>query len=139
MPRPTRPARSRRLRRAAFTLLEVMLVLVIIAAIAGIAVVNLGGFQTKALVKKTEAEISVFKNALKAYRLEMAAYPQQLEALWEKPSGLEDDSKWFPALEEPIEKDAWGNPYEYSSDGTTFEIRSLGPDQQSNTDDDIVG
>jgi len=129
---------SRRLRRLAFTLLEVMLVLVIIAAIAGIAVVNLGGFQTKAYIQKTEAEIKVIKSALKAYRLDMASYPQELTALWEKPSGLEDESKWFPALEEPIEGDAWGNPYEYTSDGTSFEIRSAGPDQQANTDDDIV-
>lgn len=138
MPRPVRLTRSQR-RRIAFTLLEVMLVLVIIAAIAGIAVVNLGGFQTKAFIQKTDAEIKVFKTALKAYRLDMASYPQELSALWEKPSGLEDDSKWFPALDEPVENDAWGNPYEYTSDGTTFEIRSMGPDGQSNTDDDIVG
>lgn len=137
MPRPVRLTRSQR-RRIAFTLLEVMLVLVIIAAIAGIAVVNLGGFQTKAFIKKTDAEIKVVKTALKSYRMDMASYPQELSALWEKPSGLEDDTKWFPTLEEPIENDAWGNPYEYSSDGTTFEIRSMGPDGQSNTDDDIV-
>ncbi len=136
--RPLRQRNFRGARRAAFTLVEVMLVLVIIAAIAGIAVVNLGGFQQRALEKSTSAEISNLKNAVQAYKLEVFTYPETLDALYEKPSGLVDESKWFQVLDEPVKPDAWGNPYEYTTDGKTFEIRSLGPDQQSGTDDDIT-
>lgn len=124
--------------RAAFTLLEVMLVLVIIAAIAGIAVVNLGGFQQRAFERKTKAEISNLRNALDSYKLEVFSYPAQLDDLYEKPSGLVDESKWFQVLKKPVAPDAWGNPYEYSTDGKTYEIKSLGPDGQAGTDDDIT-
>lgn len=139
MSRKFRRTSAPRSRRSAFTLLEVMLVLVIIAAIAGIAVVNLGGFQQRAMENKTKAEISVLKNALESYKLELLSYPQQLEALYEKPSGLVDESKWFQVLKEPVKPDAWGNPYEYSVSGTTYTIKSLGPDGQAGTDDDITG
>ncbi len=150
MKRARRPSRStvrnisgrkmnaRQMSRAAFTLMEVMLVLVIIAAIAGIAVMNLGNFQKRALENKTRAEIGVIKNALKSYKLEMFTYPEELNALYEKPSGLVDESKWFQVMEEPIEGDAWGNPYEYETDGKTFTIRSVGEDGQSGTEDDIT-
>ncbi|MCA9126418.1 MAG: type II secretion system major pseudopilin GspG [Planctomycetales bacterium] len=124
-------------RRSGFTLLEVMLVLVIIAAIAGIAVVNLGGFQERAMISKTKTEIKVLQNALESYKLELLSYPQQLEALYEKPSGLANDSDWFQVLKEPVKPDAWGNPYEYTVNGSSYELKSLGPDGQAGTDDDI--
>lgn len=129
---------GRRARRSGFTLLEVMLVLVIIAAIAGIAVVNLGGFQERAMVNKTKAEIKVLQNALESYKLELLSYPQQLDALYEKPSGLSNESDWFQVLKEEVKPDAWGSPYEYTLNGSEYELRSLGPDKQSGTDDDIT-
>lgn len=129
----------RRLRRSGFTLLEVMLVLVIIAAIAGIAVVNIGGFQTNAYKKTAKAEISNLKTMLETYRLTVGTYPSQLDALYEQPSDLSDPSKWFQIKSEPIKPDPWERPYEYTLNGASYELRSLGPDGQSGTEDDITG
>ena len=127
-----------RARRAAFTLLEVMLVLVILAAIAGIAVVNIGGFQESANKKIAKTTINAMKSALETYRLEIGSYPQQLNDLHEQPSDLADPSKWYQFYKEPIAADPWSNEYEYTVNGADFEIRCLGPDGKSGTEDDIV-
>lgn len=132
------PRKMNRTRRSAFTLLEVMLVLVIIAAIAGIAVVNIGGFRNRAFERVAKAEVSNLKSALESYALEVGSYPQQLSALHEQPSDLADPSKWLQLRKEPIEPDPWGNEYEYTVNGTSFEVKSLGPDGQSGTEDDIA-
>ena len=135
-----RRIRSQRInRRAAFTLLEVMLVLVILAAIAGIAVVNIGGFQNSANKKIAATTINALKSSLETYRLELGSYPQQLEALHEQPSDLADPTKWYQFHKEEIKPDPWGNPYEYTLNGADFELRSLGPDGKSGTEDDITG
>lgn len=125
-------------RRAAFTLLEVMLVLVIIAAIAGIAVVNIGSFQDRAFRRTASAEISTLKTMLETYKLEVGGYPAQLNHLHEQPSDLADPSKWMQIKKDPIKADPWGRAYEYTLNGSSFEIRSLGPDGQSGTEDDIT-
>lgn len=123
--------------RSAFTLLEVMLVLVIIAAIAGIAVYNLGGLQTAALKKVAKNQISVFKNALDQYKLLNGGnYPQALSALHDPPSDA--DSSFVPILKDKIPKDPWEHEYEYKLNGESYELRSLGPDGQEGTDDDIT-
>ncbi|QDV22984.1 type II secretion system protein GspG [Aureliella helgolandensis] len=138
MPRKLSHSSARRSgRRSAFTLLEVMLVLVIIAAIAGIAVVNIGGFQTRALTKAAKAQMDNYEVLLDSYKLEAFSYPQSLDALYEKPSDLADESKWFQQSKEPIKPDPWGHEYEYTSDGATYELKSMGPDGQSGTEDDI--
>lgn len=126
-------------RRNAFTLLEVMLVLVIIAAIAGIAVVNIGAFQDRAFTRTAKSEISTLKTMLESYRLEVGSYPSELNALHETPSDLADPSKWMQVSEDPIKPDPWGHAYEYTLNGSDVEIRSLGPDGQSGTEDDITG
>lgn len=133
-----RSRRSTSMRRSAFTLLEVMLVLVIIAAIAGIAVVNIGGLQERAYSKTAKAEISNYKTFLEQYRLEVGSYPSQLTDMYEKPSDLADPTRWLKVLKEPVKPDPWGHEYEYTANGNEFEIRSLGPDGQSGTEDDIT-
>ena len=130
-----RTSRVRRThRRSAFTLLEVMLVLVIIAAIAGIAVVNIGSFQDRAAT----AEISTLKTMLETYKLEVGGYPTQLSYLYEQPSDLADPTKWMQIKKDPIKPDPWGHEYEYTLNGSSFEIRCLGPDGQSGSEDDIT-
>jgi general secretion pathway protein G len=116
-----------------------MLVLVIIAAIAGIAVVNIGGVQKSAQKRTAAAEISNLKTMLETYRLEIGSYPAQLDALHEQPSDLADPTKWYPINPEPIKPDPWNRPYEYTVNGDAYELKSLGPDGQSGTEDDITG
>ncbi len=130
---------ARKAARSGFTLMEVMLVLVIIAAIAGIAVVNIGGVRVTAFKRAAKAEMSNLKSLIATYDLNVGSLPSTLEALYEQPSDLADPSKWSRVSRDPIKPDPWNHPYEYKVNGTEFEIRSLGPDGQSGTDDDIVG
>ena len=139
MNRCSRHRKAARKNRSGFTLMEVMLVLVIIAAIAGIAVVNIGGVRVQAFNRTAKAEISNFKSLIATYDLNVGSLPSTLEALYEQPSDLADPTKWSRVSRDPIKPDPWGRPYEYKVNGTEFEIRSLGPDGQSGTDDDIVG
>lgn len=129
----------RMLRRSAFTLLEVMLVLVIIAAIAGIAVVNIGGIQERSYRRIATTQISNMGNMLEQYKLEIGSYPTQLAHLHEQPSDLADPTKWVQLLKEPVPADPWGRAYEYTVNGDSYELRSLGPDGQSGNEDDVTG
>ena len=124
--------------RSAFTLLEVMLVLVIIAAIAGIAVVNIGGIQERSYRRIATTQISNMGNMLEQYKLEMGSYPTQLSYLHEVPSDAADPSKWVQLLKEPVQPDPWGRAYEYTLNGATYELRSLGPYGQSGNEDDVT-
>lgn len=130
--------RQRRAVRSGFTLIEIMLVLVIIAAVAGIAVFNLAGAQDAAFKKTAAAQINSLKGQLDFYNLQMRTYPPTLEALYEAPSDA-DKSQWTQISREPIKPDPWGRPFEYKVNGGEYELRSLGPDGQSGTDDDITG
>lgn len=130
--------RQRRAARSGFTLIEIMLVLVIIAAVAGIAVFNLAGAQDAAFKKTAAAQINSLKSQLDFYKLQMRTYPPTLDALYEAPSDA-DKSQWTQISREPIKPDPWGRPLEYKVNGDAYELRSLGPDGQSGTDDDITG
>jgi len=134
-----RRIRHRQAARGGFTLMEVMLVLVIIAAIAGIAVVNMGSVRVRAFTQTAKAEMSILKGLISQYDLNIGSLPSTLEALYEQPSDLADPTKWIKVSQNPIKPDPWNHPYEYKVNGAEFEIRSLGPDGQSGTEDDIVG
>jgi len=130
--------RQRRAARSGFTLIEIMLVLVIIAAVAGIAVYNLAGAQDVAFKKAAAGQINSLKGQLDFYKLNMGSYPPTLDALYEAPSDV-DKSRWSQVSREPIKPDPWSRPFEYKINGDSYELRSLGPDGQSGTDDDITG
>ncbi len=125
-------------RQAGFTLMEVMLVLVIIAAIAGIAVLNIGSIRGEAFKRTAKADISNLKNMLSQYEMMVGTYPSSLDSLYAQPSDLADPTKWVKIARDPIKPDPWQRPYEYKLNGTEYELRSLGPDGQSGTEDDIV-
>lgn len=129
--------RKAKLLRSAFTLMEVMLVLVIIAAIASLVITNFGAFGAKADQKVAKNKISVLRGAVESYRIEMRSFPPDLEALHTKPNNVPNANNWMQVLTVPPGTDPWGNPFEYTVSGDSFEIRSLGPDG-TRSDDDIV-
>lgn len=125
----------RNLVRSAFTLMEVMLVLVIIAAIAGLVIKNYAGFGESANRKVAKGKISELKTAVDMYKLELQSYPPDLDSLYTKPANA--SSNWFQFLTVPPGNDPWGRPYQYTSNGDSYEIRSLGKDGTV-SDDDIL-
>jgi general secretion pathway protein G len=76
-------------------------------------------------------------STLKQYRLDCGQYPtteQGIEALITKPTAGAECKNYAPGgyLEKKTApKDAWDMDYLYTSDGQTFEIKSLGADKKA--------
>jgi general secretion pathway protein G len=131
-----RRTRINRLRHA-FTLMEVLLVLIILVVLAGLVIRNF--MPTLESAKKSSAKIMIssLSSSLKQYQLQLGTLPTSLDALHQQPADA-DASTWVQMLEKPVAMDPWGKPYEYKLNGSTFELRSVGPDGQSGTADDIT-
>ncbi|MEM9589652.1 MAG: type II secretion system protein GspG [Planctomycetota bacterium] len=136
--RSPRNRTRRTLSRGGFTLLELLLVLAILVVLGGIVVVNVTGTQQQASADATETQLKMLKSNIQMFQLRMNSVPQSLEELRDGPSDSAKKAKWVAAILTEIPKDAWGNDFEYTVNGNKYEIRSLGGDGQSNTDDDIV-
>lgn len=124
-----------RTRRSGFTLLELLLVLVILVVIAGFGIQAFGGVRDRAKIQQSKVELGMLSQSLKRYEMLLNGLPTSLDALSVKPS--EADTDWVKMLDKPISKDPWGSPYEYKPNGSEFELKSIGPDRQSGTADDI--
>ncbi|NQZ08619.1 MAG: type II secretion system major pseudopilin GspG [Algicola sp.] len=126
-----------------FTLLEVMVVIVILGTIAGMVVPSLMGSQNEANISAASIEIKTIETAMKMYKLKNNVYPsteQGLEALVMQ-TDIEPIPRSFPEegyLPE-MPKDPWNNEYLLVSPGDNgiYDIFSMGPDGQAETEDDI--
>ena len=128
---------------AGFTLLELLVVVVIIGLLAGLVAPRYFGQVGKSEVNVAKAQLDALEKALDQYRLDVGRYPDQelgLKALVTKPA---NEAKWSgPYLRKDIPLDPWGRAYIYEFPGRTnptgYDIRSMGPDGQANTEDDVV-
>lgn len=95
----------------------------------------------EAKVSATLVAMSSLNMACTAYRLDTSAYPKSLKDLVNKP---ETERRWrgpyVDAKNMDYLKDPWGTKFRYSTDeeNNRVIIRSAGPDQKFDTDDDIV-
>jgi general secretion pathway protein G len=134
--------------RRAFTLIEVLIVLVILLTLGGIVVVNVMPKKEQSDINATKVQLDQFEAALDMFKLDMNRYPTEeegLSVLW-SPTNLEeeeDEAKWKgPYLKEPKPRDLWGGEWVYQYPGqlvneSMYDIISLGPDGEEDTDDDI--
>jgi len=112
-----------------FTLVELLVVIAILALIASFAAPRvfkaLGGAESDA----AKIQIESLGVGIDLYRLEVGAYPPDLQALVEKPDGVD---KWNgPYLKKTlVPKDPWGNEYVYRAPGEhgPYDLFSLGAD-----------
>ncbi len=137
--------RKQHLRSSGFSILELLLVLVILGILAGIVGVRFAGQSGKAKVTAAKTQLENIKTALTRYNIDITEFPttqQGLEALTKQPSGIEDSEWDGPYLEEKIDKDPWGNPWQYAYPGThndnDYDLYSFGPDGKQGGDDDII-
>jgi general secretion pathway protein G len=118
---------KRRASRAGFTLIELMVVVVILGLLAAIVVPNVMGQLGRANTTTAKAQISAFKTALVAYKLQFKKYPTSGEGLEALINNGEE--KFLDA--DTIPKDPWNNDYVYTCPGThghDWEIVSYGDD-----------
>ena len=126
-----------RLRRG-FTLLELLLVLVILVVIAGFGIQAFTGTRERTRIQQAKITLGMLSTALKQYQMEVSTLPSALEALHVMPSDITDPNNWVKKLDKPVPKDPWEHPYDYKVNGSEFELKSMGPDGQSGTADDIT-
>jgi general secretion pathway protein G len=118
--------------------LELLLVLAILVVLGGIVAVNVVGTSQSANVDATTTQMNMLKQNIDMYQLRVQGLPETLEALRDGPSDSAKKAKWVAPIITEVPKDAWGNEFEYTVNGNSYEIRSGGVDGQMNTDDDIV-
>ena len=124
--------------RRGFTLLELLLVLIILVVIAGFGIRAVQGTLDGAKKKQAKIMLGILSTSLKEYQLEVGNLPSALEALHTQPADITDASLWVMKLDKEVPKDPWEKPYDYKPNGTSFDLRSVGPDGQSGTADDIT-
>jgi general secretion pathway protein G len=115
--------------RRYFSLMEIMIVVVIIGMIASIIGPNLMRNLGKAQQNKARAQITILKNAVKDYYLDMSEYPPKLEDLVTDPGSEKWDGPYLDPAKIPL--DPWGEDYHYENPGQhgDFDIYSYGADK----------
>jgi general secretion pathway protein G len=103
-----------------------MVVVVIMGVLAALLVPRLMGRTDDARIIAAKQDIATLMQALKLYRLDNQRYPtneQGLQALISKPSGGPAPPNWKAGgYLDRLNKDPWGNPYEYRSPGSHGEV-----------------
>ena len=116
-----------------FTLLEIIVVVAIIAILAAYIAPKVAGRVDDARISKAKSDIRVLESSLELYKLDNFVYPsseQGLDALVTKPSG-ETAKNWREGgYIKKLNKDPWGNDYQYQFPGSNgeFDVYSLGAD-----------
>ena len=126
-----------------FTLLEILVVLAILALVASFAGPQVLKYLRGAKVDSARVQIENLGTVIDLYRLEVGSFPPDLQALVEKPSGVD---KWNgPYLKKrTVPKDPWDNEYVYRYPGqhAEYDLYSLGADNAEGGEGenrDIVG
>ena len=139
----TRKERKKRIRYG-FTMVELMAMLIIIGLLATLVVTKVASKIDQARETTTKANLKALAAAVNQFRMDTARFPTEDEgllALIEQPSDVET---WEPGgyLETTeINKDGWGNEFIYElypESGKQFVIRSMGPDGEEGTEDDLL-
>ncbi|MBK7406074.1 MAG: type II secretion system major pseudopilin GspG [Phycisphaerales bacterium] len=141
---------GRRTSARGFTLIEVMIVIAIVLALSAIVALRLFGRKEQADVSLTQTDVNNIKRAFSLFRLDFNRWPTEEEGvavLWdkEKLDPEADQSKWQKYLEEPMEKDRWGNPWGYHQqsergDESEYDLWSYGPngEDENGEGDDVT-
>ena len=119
---------------AGFSLIEIMIVVMIMGILIGLVGPKVMSSFARAKADTTKVQMKQIATTLKNYRLDCNLYPttdQGLEALLAAPTTGNTCRNFAPGgYMNKLPKDAWDKDFLYSSDGTTFEIKSLGADMK---------
>jgi len=132
-------------RRYGFTMVELMAMLIIIGLLATLVVTKVATKIDQARITTTKANLKSLHAAVNQFKMDNTIrFPTEdegLMALIEKPSDIDiwEPGGYLETTELP--KDGWGNEFIYElypESGKQFQIRSMGPDGEEGTDDDLL-
>jgi len=126
-----------------FTLLEIIVVVTIIAILAAYIAPKVVGRAGDARISKAKSDIRVLESSMELYKLDNFTYPstdQGLAALVSKPAGSELKHWRRGGYIKKLNKDPWGNDYQYQQPGANgeFDIYSLGADSAAGGTDEAA-
>lgn len=128
---------GRALGEEGFTLIEMMIVVAIIGLIMGLVGLNVSKRLDEARVDTTKNQIRQLGNILDDFKRICGYYPSTemgLDALIKPPVGRECKN-WEEFIKGgKVPQDAWGHDFVYTSDGTKYNIKSLGSDGKEGGD-----
>ena len=130
--------------RKGFTMVELMAVLIILGLLATVLVRNFMGQTDRARIITTKTNLKALHAAVNQFKMDTSRFPAEDEGLFvliEQPS---DVTVWPPGgyletTELPL--DGWNNEFIYElypESGKQFQIRSMGPDGEEGTEDDLL-
>ena len=116
-----------------FTLIEIMVVVVILGILAAIVAPKVIDRITDAQIEKVKSDIRTIESALGLYRIDNFGYPSTelgIRALVERPPEADAPNWRTGGYLKKYPTDPWGVDYQYSYNGTEYDIYSLGSDKQ---------
>lgn len=123
-------------RQRGFTIIEILVVIVILGILATTVTLSLVGQADEARISKAKSDIQTFEKALEIYKLHNGFYPssqQSLNALINRPGSNPVPRQWQQGgYVKRLEKDPWGNDYQYLNPGvhSVIDVFSYGADGQ---------
>ena len=133
-----------------FTLVELLIVIAILLGLIGIVTATFLNISEQSDEDLQRIQIGMIDDQMDRFKLDMKRFPTEeegLEALWDQSvlETEEDEEKWRgPYLEDPITEDKWGfeliyyAPSQILPDSRPYDIISVGPDGEEDTEDDIT-
>jgi general secretion pathway protein G len=130
--------------RKGFTMVELMAVLIILGLLATLVGTRVLKQIEKAKFATTKANLKILHNAVMHFSMDTGRFPTEEEGLQILVESMGDIDFYDPDgyLEQTaIPKDGWKNEFIYDpfpESGKQFEIRSVGPDGDEGTEDDLL-
>ena len=124
-----------------FSLIEILIALALLAGAGTFVAGKIFDQLHEGKVESAKIQMNALSDRLKEYRRHCGSYPtaeQGLEALVSKPSGGKECKRYNPGgyIESGnVPVDPWDEEYIYESDGKSFNIFSLGADNEEGGED----
>lgn len=119
-----------------FTLTEMLIVIALIALVGSIVTTQVASKFNRAKIDSTKIQMKQMGTILDDFRRECGFYPtedQGLDALVKKPTTGRECKNYDPEgyiKGGKVPKDSWNTDFVYTTDGNTYELKSLGNDSQ---------
>ena len=109
----------------AFSLMELLIVILILGLLAGLVLPNLIGKSAGAKKSIACIQMNTISQSLKMFKLDNGRYPDDSSGLG---SLLSTGNQEGYFGDNKLPKDPWKNDYQYTKNGSGFDIISLGAD-----------